>query len=165
MAMKKHNRGVTLIEAMITMMILMVGIMGFTAAFTHSLQQATASRNDSQALYMATSFMEELRARPYEDWADGSLDALAAQFTSNFNGEVSNADGFYTLEADTVKIGSDVFSYQDVSIKVTWLNAREEQDEAGFQNGSAKEAFVFEVRIADTISDDIYGEETQWGGS
>lgn len=159
------QRGVTIIEAMMTMVILLVGIMGFTAAFTHSLQQSAASRNDSQALYMATSFVDELRARPYEDWAGKDLSNIALQFTSNFNGAVSNLDGYYTLSADTVKVGSDIYSYQDVRITVTWLDAENEQDSKGFGDGGAKDAFVFEVRIADTISDDIYGDEKLWGGS
>lgn len=159
------KRGVTLLEAMITMVILLVGIMGFSAAFTHALRQSVAARNDSNALYMATSFVEELRARPYEDWAGQNLTALAGQFTTNFNGEMTTTDAFYTLQAETAKIGSDVFSYQDVKITVTWLNAEEEQDEVGFGNGVAKEAFVFEVRIGDTVSDDIYGDDKLWGGS
>ena len=156
------QRGVTLIEVLVTMAILLIGIMGFTVAFTNSLMHATAARNDSQALFIALSFVEELKARPFDDWADqGNLDSIEDQFITDFYGNRTSTDGFYEIDAIVDTLEDTV---RRVTVTVTWAGALDEQERLGFGSGKtvsdgSTQAFVLESVISEMVSDSIYGEE------
>ena len=156
------QRGVTLIEGLITLVILLVGIMGFLGSFTYTLRQATASKNDSQALFMATSFIDELKSQSYETWTSAGVSALVQEFNADFDGARVDEGSYYELNAtiDRVQDGTAVYHY--VTVTVGWATAADEQREGGFlveEKANGNDVFVMEAIVADSISEDRYGDE------
>jgi len=153
------HAGFSLIEVLAALVVLTVGIMGFMSAFSRSIMQTNASRNDSQCVLIANAIAEELRARPFDQWGD--LDTLASYFSTNFYGDRSApANAFYEIDiAFTDRIdafGTAISEARDVIITVSYGGWTEEQAEAGFE--SRPTAFVLETTIINQISEDIYGE-------
>jgi Tfp pilus assembly protein PilV len=169
-----NARGITLVEGLVTLVILLVGIMGLMTAYTATLKNATLTRNDSQALYLASAFVEELRAKNFSEWAGGdpgparvNLNDLAANFNANFQGQMTDGGaGFYTITAfaERVDVSFDNY-YYDITVMVSWEGDDDQQEQFGMgsqrQVEGVQEAFVLETSVIDAMSDDIYGEETE----
>ena len=157
----RNARGLSLIEALVALAILLVGMMGFTVAFTHTMMKSKSVRSDSQALFLATSLVEELKARNFDDWDSAAdLNALAANFNVNYYGELDPANPYYQVEADSVSLLND--NARRVVITVTWSGWSQEQEQAGLSDrlvdGQAR-AFVYEAIISRLVGETIYGED------
>ncbi len=169
---QNNVRGISLIENLVALAILLIGVMGFTVSFTRSLMHSTAARNDSQALYVATSFLEELKSLPFDDWMEQSqIDALEQEFLTNFYGKRDKIDGYYTVNAESETEVTDVTGDEAevtarlVTITVSWVGDLDEQGRLGFGGNKlvdgSNHAFVVEGIVSKTVSDALYGGVTE----
>lgn len=60
--MLRHQSGMTLIEVLVTALVLTVGLLGTAAAQMKALQYADAARMDSQASFIAYDMLDRIRA-------------------------------------------------------------------------------------------------------
>ncbi len=151
--------GYSLLEVLIALVILTIGIMGFLTAFTRTIMQTNASRNDTQCMLIANAIVEELKSRPFDQW--GNLDSLAALYATNFYGDrTALSDSYYSIQiafVDKVEaLGASVQDARDVTVTINYNGWQNEQRTAGFENRGS--AFVLETTIVKQISDDIYGD-------
>ena len=154
MAMKK---GISLVETLVALVILLVGIMGFVSAFSQNIYQSNAARNNSQAMFIATSFVEELRARPYDEWSGDDIQSLAAGFNTDVLGG-QDSDIFFEVSASSITVGDALEGYTQLTVTVSWLDGEgaDELREAGFGRDLVN-AFVLEATIGSLTSDTPYG--------
>ncbi len=66
MGMKKTRieTGFSLIEVMISMLVLLVGVMGLAVAFQRNIYQTNSSKNDTQAMLLAYAIVDESAPLP-----------------------------------------------------------------------------------------------------
>ena len=154
MAIKK---GVSLLETLVALIILLVGIMGFASAFSQSIFQSNAARNNSHAMFIASSFVEELRARPYDEWSGLGIQDLADEFAADFLGG-DESDLFFHVSATSIRVGDDLEGYTRVTVTVDWLDGEgsDELRDAGFGDDLVN-AFVMEATIGSLTSNSPYG--------
>jgi prepilin-type N-terminal cleavage/methylation domain-containing protein len=75
---QRLDEGFTLIELIVTMMVISVVLLGLLAVQTSALSTVTLSRERQQATDLANRTMEQLRALPYDSIAGGLLNTDAA---------------------------------------------------------------------------------------
>lgn len=158
------KKGLSLVEALVALVILLIGVMGFASTFSRSVYQSNAARNNSHAMFLASSFIEELRAQPYSDWSGKDIQALADQYSADFLGEANN-DTFFKVEATNIRVGDDLEGYSKVTVTVNWLGSdgAKELSEAGFGLNGAN-AVVMEATIGNLTSSSPYGSSGSAAG-
>lgn len=117
---KLNNKGLSLIEVLVAMLILSIASIALLRSFSYAVQLNTKSKENQQAMVLAQSFMESLKA--YD------VDGLDAQFdpTASFTlyplsgGEVRSKSGT-GLDARTYRLDNVVHSGNayDVLINMT----------------------------------------------
>ena len=75
---KRTHEGFSLIEVMISMVVLLVGIMGLAVAFQRNVYQSNSSKNDSQAMLLAYAIVDELETQPFSN-IQSNLSSILAQ--------------------------------------------------------------------------------------
>ena len=92
------KRGFTLLEILITIIILTVGVIALTGAFSSGISAATDVENVDMALNIAQAKMEEIKDTAFASLADSGPTA-DANF-SNFNVTVDVAEGDNPMQVD-----------------------------------------------------------------
>lgn len=62
LSVKKTQRGVTLVEAMIALLVISIGLLGIAALQLTSMSQNTSALNHSQAVWIANNMADRIRA-------------------------------------------------------------------------------------------------------
>ena len=138
------RRGVSLIEGMAALAILLVGLGGMAIAYQKHIYQTVSARNMTMAAMVAQSVLAELDATEPANW---DLAALEAQYAYTFDGDRVPADdtaAYYLPRiSQTVREG-----WRQVSIAVVWEGWKTEGGKSGFFNASDNFAYVLEVNLS-----------------
>ncbi|PIE02809.1 MAG: hypothetical protein CSA81_05685 [Acidobacteria bacterium] len=158
--MIKKEKAFSLLEVMISLVILMIGVMGLAVAFQRSLAQTNSSKNDSVAMTLASGIVDDLEMRPFGDWDQNSdLVDVAKLYHADFLGNYVAHDSTDVFFKPTIVIVNDFSTYRDIKITVNWLGAEglQEMVDAGFLSSTSSDAFVLETTIAQSYGDDLFG--------
>jgi type IV pilus modification protein PilV len=111
--------GVGLIEVLITLVIIAGGVLAMSRLQGSLMSSAAASRQQSDASFIAQRVLEDLRSR---NWTDTSLAQTGSPFTLT---PVSGATATYTVQytvGDTGTAGA--MQYKTVQVTVSWTDAQ-----------------------------------------
>ncbi len=79
---KINNRGFTLIELMVSLVIILIMMLGITGMLTLSMQENVSSMLREEAVKVAEEILNEIRALPFEEvapsgtWSDANFEAV-----------------------------------------------------------------------------------------
>lgn len=108
-----HQRGFTLIEALIALVVLSLGLFGLMQIQTHVMTETGDSKTRTAAVNLAQEKLEELRARSY------------ASIVSDHDGETVPAEpgGTADFTRSWAVTGHTSPPYKEVSVTTSWTNA------------------------------------------
>ena len=155
------KQGFTLLETLIALIVLTVGIMGFTATFSRIVTQSTIAWNDTQSMVIASSVLEELNARDFSDWSE--VGALEQLFSANYSGEALVSENYYTVLIDYTDVldGDGDVTARNVIITINWGGEdwRADMARAGFGNDEfSLGAYVLEATVIRQVAESPYGD-------
>jgi prepilin-type N-terminal cleavage/methylation domain-containing protein len=118
--MRRKMKGFTLVEVMISIVILLIGIFGVWAYFIYSqnaLELAVKKRYASQICHMK---LEELRSVDYN--------ALSGYEETNTPVKIDNLDGFRNTVVENIDENNDGRTdYKKITVRVNWNQNGKEQ--------------------------------------
>ncbi|CAM2068916.1 hypothetical protein SCOR_26345 [Sulfidibacter corallicola] len=138
------SRGLSLIEAMVSLIILIVGIGGLAAAFQHNIFQAVTARNHAQAAMIVETVVNELTATSFGEW---DLAALEDEFQFTYQGhrmgtpEAGSDPVYYTVTLDETATG---LGWSQLSVGVTWSGWVTEAEKSGINSTNV---FAYEANV------------------
>jgi len=138
------QRGLSLLEAMISLLILLVGVLGLAAAFQNQIFQASAAKNQGSAAVIAQTVATEMMSTHSDDW---DISTLEGMYTYDFEGvrlPVGGADPYYTVDISW----SEEANWYHVDIGVVWSGWSEEESKTGRENENTEFAYILNVSIA-----------------
>ena len=106
----RNQRGFTLLEVSMAMVILGIGIMSIVALQTRDAMYNNSSRRQTQAYTWAMDKVEQLRALKYAD----------AKLALNYNG--TDTQGPYTVRWSVTNNAANVPDTKKVDVTVLWNN-------------------------------------------
>lgn len=111
------SRGISLIEAMVSLTILFVGIAGLIGAFQAQIFSTFIATNHTQATMIVETVANELASAPYGEW---SLDELEGYYRFDAVGNRTDADEevYFSVDITEVEIGD---GWTELAIGVTWI--------------------------------------------
>ena len=114
-----HQRGVTLIEILVTLIVLSVGLLGLAALQSFSLQAGQVSLLRTQATNFAYEVADHARANR----------SVVKTF-----GNIPNADLWNARAASLLPDGNVAVTVSDmqITVNITWLDDRENATNANF---------------------------------
>ena len=132
------SRGFSLIEAMVSLSLLIVGVAGMAAAFQYQVFQSVTARNQSQAAMIAQSVFSELVATDTTGW---DLSEVQGNFTYDFSGKKTEEDSdiHYRVTLDQ----NSEPGYEVVTIGVTWVGWQAQEKRTGY--GKENESYAYEL--------------------
>lgn len=121
-----NQRGVSLIEAILACLIVVMGFLSFLSAYSNSLRHSVQSRNHQMALILAENLTEETQDHFYgqprpERWEDGVWSPLIITA-----GDPVKTDLHYKVETDPERGNGSFFKadqddrYDVIRITVSW---------------------------------------------
>lgn len=142
---RRDARGFSLVEVMVSLLILLIGVMGLAVAFQRNIYQTNASKNDSQAMMLAYAILDEMENHSFDTLeADLPFILEEEQFCLDYAGlPVAAADRFYIPEVAIINSNSTTIEFE---IRINWGDAdasTEELSEAGFGRESAASTFSY----------------------
>jgi len=176
------RKAFSLIEVLVSLVILMIGIMGLATAFQRNIYQTNSAKNDSQALMIASALLDELESSTFRTEADlaGSIPDIIDEFLFNYYGQqVSSGDEFYnpeitivdtesytheTTDGDGNPITEEILTAVVVEITVNWTGWNEELESGGYGMEAATNAFTLNARIGRNYGEDLLAGEFGSGG-
>ena len=150
--MQNKQTGFSLVEALISLTILLAGIAGMAAAFQNTIFQTVASKNQSQAAVIASSVVAELSQTDPADW---DSDEINNRFKYDFNGERIDPDDsdppvtYYQVAVTATPTAN----WYQVVVGVTWTGWSKEQSRSGNINDNSNFAYVLEVSLMPAYGD------------
>jgi prepilin-type N-terminal cleavage/methylation domain-containing protein len=135
-AVRRAQRGFTLVEVMITLTILAFGLLALAAMQLHALRQGSAGRHTGDGSAIARSYLEQASRLPWTTlgavagagWvAPGWTGVPSATMTVNSPSGAAT-EHTYTVEWRVTDVGAAPVCLRDVEVRVTW-------PEQGFGSG------------------------------
>lgn len=129
MRMRRHiargERGLTLMELMLTLAIVAVGILGLTSMNVQSARAVQDAAEISLATNLASAALDEIQVNRYEDLDLGDIGELGGEpafptFFDKYGRSLPNADDAYFTVAAEVENESPTLGYKDVLVTVDW---------------------------------------------
>lgn len=98
------NQGFTLIEILVTILVLSVGVLGVSALLLLSLQNTIDSSHKSYAIYLAENLFERMRANPLaaSDYINSNYGKDSFAVTAAVNCETTSCDSEELADFDMV---------------------------------------------------------------
>ena len=114
--MFKQQKGMTLIEVMVSLMILAVGILGVFQSFPVAVKREGVAKNNSTASYLAQGQIETLLSYEYDDDAL-SIGTTTTSTDSNYQIQtnISYVSPLNNLNGTTTDLG-----IKKIKVKVFW---------------------------------------------
>ena len=137
-------KGVSLIEGLVSLLILMVGVAGLALAYQNTVYQSVSARNNSQAAQIAQSVLAELAASDPDAWDTSAIDASYAYTYEGDRVLPTDTTAYYKVDVRVV----DQLGYFDVEIGVVWSGWRDEDKRGGFANTSSDFAYVLNAMLS-----------------
>jgi type IV pilus assembly protein PilV len=113
----RGERGMTMVELMIALVVLSIGLLGIAAIFPAGRRFSTRDRMITTATDLAEQKMEQLRAKPYSD-----LDLTVGVHPTAFGEAVGNSNR-YTRWWTVTQVATDL---RCADVRVTWTATRPE---------------------------------------
>jgi len=140
----RFARGVSLLEGLVSLLILMVGVAGLAMAYQNTVYQSVSARNNSQAAQIAQSVLAELAASNPETWDVSVIDGSYAYTYEGDRIDPTDPSAYYGVQVKVV----DQLGYYDVEIGVIWTGWRDEGERGGFANQSSDFAYVLNAMLS-----------------
>ncbi len=152
MNMRIGQTGVSLIEVLVSLLIMGIGLLGAAALQLNALKFTDSSALTSQASFIAYDMMDRIRANPDGNYALANLDAAP---TSNINDTRAQDLADFAANAKAiggVSAGSSIaVNNRVVTITLQWSDARAANaaSVSGVQsNGDGLQTFTLTSRVA-----------------
>ncbi|WP_166216488.1 type IV pilus modification protein PilV [Pseudomonas atagonensis] len=134
------QRGMTLIEVLVALLILTVGLLGAAAVQLNALKYTDSSRMTSQASFIAYDMMDRIRANSGADYTvtpptSGNLSVTRDQDLYDFTSNIVSFGG-------PTATGSITLNQRVYTITINWSDAR------AANTASAPRSFVLSSRAA-----------------
>ena len=113
----RHQRGLTLIELILSMVVLGIGIAFFLSAFGSSLRTSADPMQRKQALSIAESMLHEIASRSYAN-PTGGFTGAATQANRALFDDIGDYHGFATTGIYSID-GSAIASLSGYDVSVT----------------------------------------------
>ena len=117
----KNNRGVSLIEVLLTMAIISI-IVFLIASLPNSLLLITKSKHLSLAREIAVTKLDDLKEMPYSNLANGEN-----SISDNRLKLLPSGSGQYSIEDCEVAICSDNEQAKTIKVKIDWRESNKPQ--------------------------------------
>ena len=141
------QKGMTLLEALISLVILLSAVIGLAAAYQHRIFQSSAAKNQAIAAMVAQSVANEMMSTDPDDWSSA---ALTREYQYTFQGE---RVGIGDVPYFTADVSWGAFAnWYEVQIGVTWTGWTDEREKVGDANLSSF-AYSMNVSIAPNYGD------------
>ena len=117
--MKKKNKGLTIIELIITIFVLIIGILGVYNVINQPILQTRRAMIQLTASYFAQEKIEEIRNKRDQNWILGLNWANGIVDESEFN-QISYIDGSITTlfsRESSLTINGDIL---EIKVEVCW---------------------------------------------
>jgi len=111
-----EERGFSLIEVMVAVIILGIGLMGMAAVFPYGSKATVSDRLISSAVDLATQKMEELRTKRYSDAF------LTAGWHPSSSGEQVGSNSRFTRRYLVTDLTGAMAGVKHVEVQVTWAS-------------------------------------------
>ena len=124
-AARSDERGFTLAETAIALLIMMIASVGIVSLFTYAIQYNEGAKDRELAMAVAQKRMESLRAIPYNDTTRAlayTAGGLAATGTSGVTETTTSAGRSYTVVTTIINFGgatNAASKMKTITIKVT----------------------------------------------
>ncbi|NWC59031.1 type IV pilus modification protein PilV [Pseudomonas veronii] len=141
----RHQTGITLIEVVVAVLILVIGLLGAAVVQLNALKYTDSTRMTSQASFIAYDMLDRIRANAGADYSWVRTER-APLFTST--GSVRDLD-LHDFEANIIGFagdsgsGSVLVRADEVTVSISWDDAR------GAKKAGARETLTLTSRIAD----------------
>jgi len=137
---QRTQRGMTLIEVLVALLILTVGLLGAAAVQLNALKYTDSSRMTSQASFIAYDMMDRIRANSAADYTatpptSGNLSVARDQDLYDFTTNIASFGG-------PTATGSITRNQRVYTITITWNDAR------AANTATATRSFVLSSRAA-----------------
>lgn len=125
-AKARYESGMTLIEVLVTTVILAIGLMGAAMIQLGALKFTDSSRMTSQASFIAYDMLDRIRANPAADYTWSRAEGAPASAANasvrdlDLHDFEANIHGFAGENAN----GSVVISDSEVTVSINWLDRR-----------------------------------------
>jgi prepilin-type N-terminal cleavage/methylation domain-containing protein len=125
----RNARGFTLIEVMVTLVILAFGLLALAAMQLVALKQGSAGRHTGDGAAIARSYLEQAVRIPWTDltaaagggWIDPAWAGLpSADVDINLPGGGSSTEHAYTVQWRVTDVGVAPICLRDVEVRVSW---------------------------------------------
>jgi len=149
-----RKQAYSLVEILISLVLLLIGVMGLAVAFQRSIYQTNSSRNDTQAMMLAMGILDELSTYDFQD-VEAQIPNIQDNFYANYQGEFvapGAADEFYVPE---IIVLNSSFNTIDLEVRINWIGWDTEQREGGFGRGTSTSAFTINTTITQQYGDDF----------
>lgn len=144
----RPQRGVSLIEGLTSLLILMVGVAGLAMAYQNTIYQSVSARNNTMAAQIAQSVLSEMAASDPAGWDPTAIKNTYA-YTYEGNRVLPTAtDAYYQVN---VRVTENT-GYSDVEIGVVWTGWRAEEEKGGFANLNSDFAYVLNAMLSPQFS-------------
>lgn len=136
--------GMTLVEVLVSVLILAVGLLGAAVIQLNALKYADSSRMTSQASFIAYDMLDRIRANSGVDYSWGqserapSSTSVASVRDLDLHDFEANIAGFAGASAK----GSVAVNQREVTISISWDDSR------GAKTQGARETFTLTSRVA-----------------
>jgi type IV pilus assembly protein PilV len=122
----RHQQGLTLIEVLVSLLILAVGLLGAAALQLNALKYTDSALMSSQASFIAYDMMDRIRANPDADYTLGALGDVLSGATGS-DARLQDLQDFKTnIEqfAGTTAAGRIRVVRRQVTIDIDWDDGR-----------------------------------------
>ena len=137
----KAQQGMTLIEVLVSLVILGVVLLGAAAIQLNALKYTDSSRISSQASFVAYDMLDRIRANPLADYSApsgvGAMSGIAQQDLDDFRRNILDFGG-------PTATGSIAMNGPHVTINLKWDDAR-----ASHPGTAPLRSFVLTSRVAE----------------
>ncbi|MBD8683444.1 type IV pilus modification protein PilV [Pseudomonas sp. CFBP 13719] len=124
MSCRRAQIGVSLIEVLISLLILGIGILGAAALQLNALKYTDSSTMNSQASFIAYDMMDRMRANPDVSYALGSIASAPTTGDLNTPRTQDLFDFAFNIRAMGGTDGSILINGRVVTVTVTWDDSR-----------------------------------------
>lgn len=156
---KQTQRGVTLVESMIALLVISIGLLGIAALQLTAMSQNTSSLNHSQAVWIANNMADRIRANVCDinqaptyngiDTINGYSQDCSGNFCNNLQMVVADAadwtDMVQTLPAGR---GTVVLNNSILTISVMWDDDGTGANGTGCNPANANDLTCYRVAVA-----------------
>jgi type IV pilus assembly protein PilV len=146
--------GVSLIEVLISLLILGVGILGAAALQLNALKYTDSSTMNSQASFIAYDMMDRIRANPDVSYALGGIESAPATGDLNTPRTQDWFDFAFNIKAMGGTDGTILVNGKVVTITVTWDDSRAGAARTANQTTSGQaslQTFTLTSRVAGDV--------------